>query len=272
LTPIAASLSKEEMVKLCLACGFVDDQTAPPVIQCPLCKRVHTEYEASIADEAHRAGQTLNDYAAGLRREAALYHSRAGFVGATLVHTREGLRRIDSLREGDSVLAQSGEDGPRAHARIRRVAELVAADIMCVAYMEPGVKKFRLFATSAQAFWVRGDGWTPASRLQGDWVGPSLLPSLGGSVLHCDPYHVYRTPWPHIGWIGSGQLEGEGLTWDFSAESFVRCESFDIHHWPLTVDGSAALAFTAVVHHIDIENHDSYFVGDHGLRVLHAAA
>jgi hypothetical protein len=259
------------MPKQCLACGFVDDWTTPTnLVQCPLCKRVYAEYEASIANEARRAGQTPDEYAAALRREADLHHSRAGFVGATLVHTHEGLRRIDSLKEGDRVLARSGEDGPCVHARIRRVAEPVAADIMCVAYIEPGVKKFRVFATSAQAFWTRGEGWTQASRLQGDWLGPSLLPSIGGPVLHADPCHVYRTARSHVGWIGSGQLEGEGLTWDFSAESVVRRESFDNHHWPLTEDGSAALAFTTFVHHIEVEDHDSYFVGDHGLRVFHA--
>ncbi|MFM9970023.1 MAG: hypothetical protein ACKVQK_16660 [Burkholderiales bacterium] len=169
-----------------------------------------------------------------------------------------------------------GGNGPQAHNVVTRILDPVPAHIQSAAYIDmpalrQGTRLFRLFSAYGQPFWVDAQGWTPASQLKGDWLGPSLMVSIKGSPLYSCPNHVYESGTPDIGWVGSASLEGAGYTWDFSNNRFVRSESFDNHKWPQnTEDRFPGIPFTALVHTIEVEDHDSYFVGEHGLRVRHA--
>lgn len=188
----------------------------------------------------------LEVHAEKLRHKNLPHAARAGFVAETLVHTKEGLRRIDSLQEGDLVLSRSRTgDEPPVYTSVVRVAPPVMAEILCVGYtnvpcVTAAAQASCVFTAAEQSFWVGGTGWTPASVLKDDRLGPSRMRSLDGSFVYANLTCVYQTGMPGIGRVGNAELQGP------------------------------AIPYAEVVHAIDVEAGDSYFVGQHGLRVRHA--
>ena len=201
-----------------------------------------------------------------------------GFIAATLVHTEAGLVRIDRISVGDRVLAARAGTAaaPRPVAVTRLVGPLQAPirHIGSTPMQNPpsGTRFNRLFAACDQPVWVVGTGWTAASRLLGDWLGPSPMGSLGGAPQYAVPDFVYQCGTPGLGWVGAASLERQGLIWDFQAERFVRAEPFDTHTWPQDPETDSGIPCLVPVYSFGLDDADSFFVTEPGIQVRAAQA
>jgi len=88
------------------------------------------------------------------------------FVAGTLVHTKNGLRPIETLKIGDFVLSQPELKGEQAYRRINDVFVFDDKAIYEVVYQDESGRAETILATPNHPFWVTGIGWTGAEYLE----------------------------------------------------------------------------------------------------------
>lgn len=98
-------------------------------------------------------GNTSSDFAARKQTE-----SESGFVAGTLVHTKEGLRAIEQIKVGDSVLSkpENGEEEP-SYKPVLRTVEYGDKEVWYVPFQgrRQNLPKKEFFIVSTnQLFWV----------------------------------------------------------------------------------------------------------------------
>lgn len=135
-----------------------------------------------------------------------------GFVPASLVHTREGLKPIERIRVGDWVLTRTEEAGERTYKPVIRTTRFEGATVWALTYfrgselerakeenrMMPIGLDRRLVVTPNQPLWVQGKGWVEVKDL--DFDSDELLLSDGdyGCLVEVSP--LYRTATPDVAW------------------------------------------------------------------------
>ncbi|MBC3907422.1 Hint domain-containing protein [Undibacterium umbellatum] len=85
-------------------------------------------------------------------------NTSGGFAGGTLIHTKDGLRRIDTIKVGDLILVPNGPNGESTYKPVARISKsdhavMVAADIGFCEHEYPG---FKLVFSGLPAFLVFG--------------------------------------------------------------------------------------------------------------------
>ncbi len=106
------------------------------------------------------------DFEVPLDSQRPIRTSHACFAAGTLVHTREGLRAIESLRVGDEVLAQNVQDGRMGFEPVLMAHHNPPAETL-----EVKLAQDTIVATGIHRFWVAGKGWTMARDLRpGDLI------------------------------------------------------------------------------------------------------
>jgi len=189
------------------------------------------------------------------------------FVKGTLVHTRDGLRPIEDLREGDDVLS-SPENGSGGSA-YKRVLKTVVHEQQTIRQIlaEWGERgRFEMIAaTSNHPFWVEGVGWTRADLLNRESV-LRVADGRPGSVVR--QYPVYRTEEPGVGWTQSMRdvETSYGNRYDYQngegrpAGGFNDVLSDEVLR-------SEAPFLTVTVYDIEVEVYHTYYVGKTGFWV-----
>ena len=118
-------------------------------------------------------------------------------------------------------------------------------------------------------FWTDEEGWTPAVKLGGSYCGPCRVRLADSTSTDLDSrVFVYATDQANIGWVASNGDQGEGLLYDFERRHFVSPAGlfYDSARW-CALDGDLYQSFRTTVYAIEVEDHHSYFVGEHGLWV-----
>jgi hypothetical protein len=191
-------------------------------------------------------------------------------VKGTLVHTREGLRPIEELQEGDYVLS-SPEDGSgeQAYKRVLKTFLHEQKTIRQVIGDWGEVGRFEMLApTGDHPFWVEGAGWTRADLLNRKSVLRLADGRAGGMV---DQYPVYRTEEPGIGWTQEmADVEtSHGNRYDYQNGRVLPMGGFD------DVVSEAVLHsddpfLKVTVYNIEVEDYHTYYVGKTGFWVHNA--
>jgi hypothetical protein len=97
-------------------------------------------------------------------REA--YSEGGGLVEGTLVHTKDGLKPIESIRIGDLVLSQPKMTGEQNYRRVIDTFRYEDKIVYEVEYFTPWGQEECHYVTAEHPFWVQGVGWTGASALK----------------------------------------------------------------------------------------------------------
>lgn len=100
------------------------------------------------------------------------------FAAGTLVHTRDGLKRIEEVEAGEFVLAQPEFQGERGWRRVKEVFRRAPQDMVAVEIVSPAKCEI-ILATLEHPFWVKDKGWTGAKDLT---MGQSLELADGGEA------------------------------------------------------------------------------------------
>ena len=93
---------------------------------------------------------------------------RASFVVGTEVQTPEGLVAIETLREGDLVVARNEEDGVSGLFEVSGVMKRQATDVYWLSLKAPDGKVARLGVTSEHPLFVVGRGWSEVREIAPD--------------------------------------------------------------------------------------------------------
>jgi hypothetical protein len=202
----------------------------------------------------------------------------SGFTAGTLVHSKDGLVPIEEIKVGDLVLSRSEHREAGAGLSLKRVLKTLVhedKEVKFIGYKNgPNLKKERthaLFSSLDHQFWVKDKGWTAASLLQGDWLGPSHLELSSCAPAFSVPMFIYKSDRDGIGWVASAGFEGEGFEWDFVKGEWGINSYFDTKNWPIhDVDDGGdgdGYRYTATVYNLEVDAFHSYFVGEHGVLV-----
>ncbi|MDQ8023789.1 MAG: polymorphic toxin-type HINT domain-containing protein [Moraxellaceae bacterium] len=119
---------------------------------------------------------------------AAIAHP--GFAAGTLVHTLDGLRKIEDIRTGDKVLTFPAGELPPNHRRLESeyvygevINTLARADQsvlhVTVSDLAAGVREVIAFLPEQRVF-AKGQGWIPASSLR---FGHTFENAVFGNLL-----------------------------------------------------------------------------------------
>jgi hypothetical protein len=115
------------------------------------------------------------------------------FAAGTLVHTKEGLRPIETVKVGDWLLSkhESGE-GEREYKQVTQT--FVHEDrVVNIALIRKGADGYEQFAvTPEHPFWVQGKGWKEVGKLKTSWPKPTCVETLSGGI----PETPFSSPVP----------------------------------------------------------------------------
>ena len=154
----------------------------------------------SARKNAHRAQKK---FGSGAVSGAHTVASEGGcFVAGTPVHTKDGLRPIETIAVGDLVLARPEDGGDTSYKRVAKIFAFEAKVIHAVFYVtgEDMDEIDTVFATGDHPFWVEGESWTRA-----DGLYPNMQVRLADGRLAtiASQRLVYRSDTPDVGWIMS---------------------------------------------------------------------
>jgi RHS repeat-associated protein len=88
------------------------------------------------------------------------------FVAGTLITTREGLRPIEEVKEGDEVLSRDAETGELGWKPVVRTFVTPEAAVLEVTLRAEDDTRETLGVTPEHPFWMEGKGWTEARELE----------------------------------------------------------------------------------------------------------
>ena len=226
---------------------------------------------------------------------AALKNDTFCFAGGTLIHTKNGLKPIESIQIGDWVLSQPESTGERAYKRVVRTTSINDKAVLRLRYYslrEEVDVEHVLIVTGNHPFYVAGhnkekfdsDDWDDLPKRVGwrraDLLVPwELLELASGEMVRVssiDP--IWCTRKEGVGWIdlsrdsevgnlidlreGKTQerFAGHGATADFSKEEGY-CDRYSDE------EIADEWAYKCTVYNFEVEDFHTYYVGELGVWV-----
>lgn len=214
-------------------------------------------------------------------------HQEGGFVGGTLVHTREGLCPIEQVKVGDWVLSRPGNgEGTTGYKRVLHTFRFEGKEVYEMSYYTAAdpMRAHVLVATGDPPFWVKGIDQSLLERIaaQGEenpWKektgwnrlicieGVELLELADGSVafpMDPGPRPVQKTPNPEVGFVLANRKADDGCLIDFRNGKV----DFRDNVWARSIDPQGLVEeYLATVYNIEVEEDHTYFVGEPGIWV-----
>ena len=208
----------------------------------------------------------------------ALRYEPACFAAGTLVHTKEGLKPIETIKVGDWVLSkhESGE-GERAYKRVTQTfkhedREVIKA-LCCVVGTDKVKRDCNLVVTAEHPIWVQGKGWKPAGKLKNSLprtvleVVEGIYSYVGGTV------RMFKTDQPGVAWVpmsSSGdQLKQVGSHLEVSSMTYIRRHDvwIDFESVRKTKRVKPEHLYATTVYNLEVEDFHTYYVGEAGVWV-----
>jgi hypothetical protein len=213
---------------------------------------------------------------------------RAPFASGTLVHTREGLRPIESLAVGDWVLSRSEATGEDSHRQVIAVAgplDRPAYRLSCYPVESEGGGEQILVVSADPAFHVTGaidadpdfpppTGWIDASQL----FNSQVVEQRDGErarISSADP--IWRTRTDGVGWIDLDRWSDTGSRIDFRSGTPVETPAPGVVADFTLEDGfpdryndagiAEEWAYLCPMHGLQVEDFGTFFVGESGFLV-----
>lgn len=201
----------------------------------------------------------------------------SGFAAGTLVHTKEGLKPIETIQVGDWVLSkhESGE-GEREYKRVTRTfvhEDRAVIKVGCGGQQADGSDRYHLFVvTPEHPFWVQGKGWKEVGKLKPKfpaWYFELLSPenaTIAGNV------RLFKTDQPDVAWHPtydkSHMLQCTG--WRFHVPTVKPIEQ-DVFIGNESVRRTGRVKPEDLNHttvcNIEVEDFHTYYVGEVGVWV-----
>jgi len=205
-----------------------------------------------------------------------------GYVAGTLVHTGDGLRPIETIRVGDSVLSHSedpSQDSGRDYKSVTRVHCFGDRNIMQFVWAHndgSGNGSFdHALSTPNPPIWSHPQGWLPIARVPYtsagtvEWLGRNLIMADGSVGERYELNRVYRTKNSDIAYVHCDGY-GSGNYVDLSSaphrflseheESLVEPSRED-------QDSDEWFTLTATVYHLEVQDWHTFFIGKTGVLV-----
>lgn len=197
---------------------------------------------------------------------------KACFVAGTLVHTAEGLRPISELKVGDLVLSRSEQGGENVYKSVLKTIKNMDKTILVNEYMisdpwgESARKKFCIVSTRDHRFWLNDVGWIAAHRLSenGGRV-PMWSLANGENCWYVCSRTPLRTETEAVYVQDYDDFREGGELLDIWTSHYGESVAFDWENW--TDDGNTPKPATTDVYTIEVEDYNTYFVGQHGVWV-----
>ncbi|MFM9970114.1 MAG: polymorphic toxin-type HINT domain-containing protein [Burkholderiales bacterium] len=217
--------------------------------------------EGTLAKDGSGAPMLTEEARIFWKLEDRLYPETADgcFVAGTPVWTDKGLVPIEHLKVGDWVLSKPEAGGEDAYKRVTKTFVFEEKPIWRLEYCtETADPMYSLYLTPNHPLWVSDQGWTNAEKLE---HGDMMQFNDGVSAYVMSITKVRSGPIRGIGWWNDpfhgddvhGQVDFRyGDFRDPIPESDVRSYT-DPLHWK--------------VFDIEVDDHDTYFVGNKGLWV-----
>ena len=205
-----------------------------------------------------------------------------GFVAGTLVHTNKGLVPIQDIKLGDLVLSRPENGAANAYRRVVKTFKIESRPISYISCIRgqnseiefldkyDGLDFDQLVAKSKELetvigvtgnhlFWVEGTGWKAAELLTKD--NPTLLCN-GDAAYFNTSIQIKKAIQQNadIGWAVFG-YDGRDLVF---GEAGMRVSSGNT--WE-TGDISDSDDFLAEVYNLEVEDFQSFFIGQSGIWV-----
>lgn len=196
----------------------------------------------------------------------------AGFIKGTLVHTKDGLKRIEDIKVGDYVLAESDDgSGNQCFKVVLNTFVYANQPLRAIRFHdEERDRAYVLYVTGNQQFWCEGINWTKAEEIYKrrqlrKWRGEA------GYAISQDP--VYRTKQEGVGWVQeiSDVEESWGFRFDFSTSTPIRPDGQE-HFLDPEIYRSDNPYLKTDVYNIEVEGHHTYYVGQSGVLIRDAIA
>jgi hypothetical protein len=186
------------------------------------------------------------------------------FVAGTLIHTRDSLKPIEQIKIGDWVLSkpESG-DGDQAYKRVTRTISFKDREIWLVRFYKYGDDIEQIGVTANHLFWRANEGWTRADRLGMGSVIELADMSFGDILSSAPLYESSKNGliFANRAW-GLEDVDGAMSRVELNdSKIFVYEETYFPH------ENYENHRFVAQGFNLEVEDFDTYFVGELGLWV-----
>jgi hypothetical protein len=221
-----------------------------------------------------------------------------GVAAGTPVHTRDGLKPIESIAAGDVVLSQPEETGERAYKRVVRTiahedepicrlrahathdGQFLAQEVLVTPAQPFHVSGYHNDGGFSDEYWAELDkpiGWRRADFIETH----QLVQIANGETMQASRVRrIWRTRTPGEGWMeinpdstdGFRVLVGDGRATvgrEHVLAAFSGVDDFDERNAPGLQD---KWAYRCPVYELEVEEFHTYYVGEQGLWVRGGAA
>jgi len=205
-----------------------------------------------------------------------LRYEPACFAAGTLVHTKEGLKPIETIKVGDWVLSkhESGE-GEREYKRVTQTFKHEDREVvkfLCCVMRAGTVDRCNLVVTAEHPIWVQGKGWKPASKIKYSFPDTVLEVVDGNYSYSGGNVRLFKTEDPEVAWHPSHDSAEmrQGKGWRLHVPTAKHTEQ-DVFIGIESVRRSGRVKpedlYRTTVYNIEVEDFHTYYVGEAGAWV-----
>ena len=201
----------------------------------------------------------------------------ACFAGGTLVHTKDGLKPIETIQVGDWVLSkhESGE-GEREYKRVTQTFKHEDREV--ISFGVEGLQAdgtdryYDLAVTPEHPIWVQGKGWKEAGKIKATYPPTKLELVTSENPKVSSNLRLFKTDQPDIAWhplmSKADWLGAMGKRVHVPSMQVVETDVFiGIDYVRSTRRTKTEHLYTTTVYNLEVEDFHTYYVGEPGIWV-----
>lgn len=185
------------------------------------------------------------------------------FTKGTRIHTPDGLRAIETLKEGDAVVSCQEDGSGPVTRRVVRVERQESVPVRRLDTYGEGSYIYFVAVTPDQLFWLKSGEHRRADELR---KGASLIDAKGNATQVASNWPIYRTETPGVGWVQ--QLKTVRNSWGrlFDYENYEVVKKTGDQYLSPEVYGSKNPWLSVTVYGLMLDEAGPIHVGVDGLR------